>query len=328
MTPPQEPTADPGLAVAPTAAVDLNGRRPQLGVWAYFEGAVVPIGEATISIATHAFNYGTSVFEGIRAYRQEDGSSAILFGVEHYERLLRNARLLRASVPETASELLEITRDLLRRNEHVGDAYVRPLVYKSAASIRIQLSDLGDRVGIFTMPLGDYLPTGGIRVTVSGWQRVNDNAIPARGKIAGSYVNAAFAAEDAHAAGYDDAILLTSDGHVAEASSANVFVATGREVATPPLVDDVLPGITRAAVMQIARDAGHEVIERRIDRSELYLADEVFLTGTGVQVAPIASIDGRPVGSSAFPICLEIQRRYFAAVRGHDGRYAHWLTRI
>jgi len=139
-------------------------------------------------------------------------------------------------------------------------------------------------------------------------------------------VNAAFASEDAHAAGYDDAILLTADGHVAEASAANVFVVAGREVATPPLVDDVLPGITRAAVIQIAGDAGYSVVERRIDRSELYLADEVFLTGTGAQVAPIASIDDRPVGSAGFPVSLDIQRRYFAAVRGTDPRYANWLT--
>lgn len=331
MTALQEPGRDPastGEPVTGAGRADMHGRRPQLGAWAYFEGAVVPIEQATVSIATHGLNYGTSVFEGIRAYRQEDASSAVLFGVEHYNRLLWNARLLRAAVPETAAELVQITVDLLRRNRHAGDAYVRPLVYKSAASIRLQLGDLDDRVSIFTMPLGDYLPTAGIRVTVSGWQRVSDNAIPARGKIAGSYVNAALAAEDARAASYDDAILLTADGHVAEASSANVFMVTGREVATPPLVDDVLPGITRGAVIQIARDAGHEVVERRIDRSELYLADELFLTGTGVQVAPIASIDGRPVGSSEFPVSLEIQRRYFAAVRGDDGRYAHWLTPI
>ena len=316
-------------AVEPSVtAADLKGGRPSLGAWAYFEGAVVPIAQATVSIATHTFNYGTAVFEGIRAYRTDGGTTALLFGLEHYERLLRNARLLRASVPESAEALVEITRELLRRNEHIGDVYIRPLVYKSAQSIRVQLSDLHDRVGIFTMPLGDYLPTGGIRVTVSGWQRVSDNAIPARGKIVGSYVNAAFAAEDAHAAGYDDALLLTSDGHVAEASAANVFVVNGREVATPPLVDDVLPGITRAAVMQVAADAGYAVVERRIDRSELYLADEVFLTGTGVQVAPVASIDDRPVGSSDFPVALDIQRRYFAAVRGTDDRYTHWLTPI
>ena len=299
-----------------------------LGAFAYFEGSVVPIGDAKVSIATHTFNYGTAVFEGIRAYRQADGSLAILFALEHYERMLRNARLVRASVPESAAELVEITRDLLRRNAHDGDAYIRPLVYKSASNIRVKLTGLDDRVGIFTIPLGDYLPTGGIRLTVSGWQRVSDNAIPARGKISGSYVNAAFAAEDAHAAGYDDAILLTGDGHVAEASAANLFVVAGSEVATPPLTDDVLAGITRSAIMRIAADAGLGVVERRIDRSELYLADEVFLTGTGVQVAPVSSIDDRPVGSGEFPISLDIQRRYFAAVRGSDERYAHWLTPI
>lgn len=312
---------EPRPASAPSSA-------PDIGAWAYFEGSVVPIGDAKVSIATHTFNYGTAVFEGIRAYRQSDGSTAILFAREHYERMLRNARLVRAAVPESASELVEITRDLLRRNAHDGDAYIRPLVYKSARSIRVKLTGLDDRVGIFTIPLGDYLPTGGIRLTVSGWQRVNDNAIPARGKISGSYVNAAFAAEDAHAAGYDDAILLTGDGHVAEASAANLFVVAGSEVATPPLTDDVLAGITRSAIMRIAADAGLEVVERRIDRSELYLADEVFLTGTGVQVAPVSSIDDRAVGSGEFPISLDIQRRYFAAVRGSDMRYAHWLTPI
>ncbi len=307
-------------ATAPAAA--------GIGAFAYFEGAVVPIEDATVSIATHSFNYGTAVFEGIRAYLQEDGDTSLLFGREHYDRLLRNARLVRATVPETAQTLVEITLDLIRRNGHGGDVYIRPLIYKSAPNIRVQLTGLDDRIAIFTMPLGDYLPTGGIRVTVSGWQRVSDNAIPARGKITGSYVNAAFAAEDAHAAGYDDAILLTGDGHVAEASAANLFVVFGNEVATPPLVDDVLSGITRRAIMRIAADAGYDVVERRIDRSELYLADEVFLTGTGVQVAPIASIDDRPIVSDGFPVSLDIQRRYFAAVRGTDPQYASWLTPV
>ena len=311
-------------AVEPRAASAAS----ELGAWAYFEGAVVPIGEANVSIATHTFNYGTAVFEGIRAYRQGDGTTAILFAREHYERMLRNARLLRASVPESADDLVEITRDLLRRNAHDGDAYIRPLVYKAARSIRVKLTGLEDRVALFTIPLGDYLPTGGIRVTVSGWQRVSDNAIPARGKVSGSYVNAAFAAEDAHAGGYDDAILLTGDGHVAEASAANIFVVRGNEVATPPLTDDVLAGITRTAILRIAADAELDVVERRIDRSELYLADEVFLTGTGVQVAPISSIDDRPIGTGEFPTSLDIQRRYFAAVRGSDERYASWLTPI
>jgi len=314
-------------AVEPPTA-RTNPAAAGIGSFAYFEGDVVPIEDASVSIATHSFNYGTAVFEGIRAYMQEDGSTALLFVREHYQRLLRNARLVRAEVPETAEALVEITLDLLRRNAHGGDVYIRPLIYKSAPNIRVQLTGLDDRVAIFTMPLGDYLPTGGIRVTISGWQRVSDNAIPARGKISGSYVNAAFAAEDAHAAGYDDAILLTGDGHVAEASAANLFVVFGNEVATPPLVDDVLGGITRSAIIQLAAGAGYDVVERRIDRSELYLADEVFLTGTGVQVAPIASIDDRPIGSDGFPVSLDIQRRYFAAVRGTDPRYASWLTPV
>jgi branched-chain amino acid aminotransferase len=300
----------------------------ELGAFAYFEGQLVPLADARVSIATHAFNYGTAVFEGIRAYRQDDGSLAILFGREHYERLLRNGRLLRASVPETADDLVEITRELLRRNEHQGDVYVRPLLYKASHSIRLQLTGLRDSIAIYTFPLGEYLPTGGLRATLSGWQRINDNAIPARGKVSGSYVNACFAAEDAHAGGYGEAILLTSDGHVAEASSANLFVVRGDEIATPPLADDVLAGITRGAIMRIAADGGRPVVERKIDRTELYLADEVFLTGTGVQLAPVASIDGREIGSGEFPVALELQRRYFAAVRGTDPRYAAWLTPV
>ncbi len=325
MTTVREPTIPPA-ASSPSA--DLAGRRPEIGAWAYFEGEVVPIAQATVSIATHALNYGTAIFEGVRAYRQHDGSSAVLFGPEHYQRFLRNGRLLRSTVPETAERLLDVTRELLRRNDHPGDAYVRPLLYKAARSIRLQLTDLEDRVSIFTMPLGDYLPTGGLSSTVSGWQRVSDSAIPVRGKIAGTYVNASLASQDAHEGGYDDAILLTADGHVAEASAANVFVVIGAEIATPPVTDDVLPGITRAAIMRIAADAGHDVVERRIDSSELYVADEIFLTGTGAQVAPVASIDGRVVGTGYFPVTMELQAAYYRAVRGDDRRYASWLTPI
>jgi branched-chain amino acid aminotransferase len=296
--------------------------------WAYFGGALVPFEEANVSIATHALNYGTAVFEGIRAYRQDDGGLAVLLVREHYQRLLRNGRLLRAAVPESVDDLVELTVELLRRHGTAEDIYIRPLLYKSAHSLRLQLTGLDDRISIYAFPMGGYLDTGGLRVSVSAWQRVNDNAIPARGKVTGSYVNACMAVEDAHTGGFGETVLLTADGHVAEASAANIFVVNGGEVATPPLVDDVLPGITRQAVMEIARDAGYDVIERRVDRSELYLADEVFLTGTGVQVAPIASIDDRPVGSSDFPVTLDIQHRYFAAVRGTDPRYAHWLSPI
>jgi branched-chain amino acid aminotransferase len=310
------------------SAQGSDGRRLETGAWAYFGGRLVPFAEANVSIATHAFNYGTAIFEGIRAYRQDDGTLAILFAAEHYDRLLRNARLLRAQVPETSADLVEITCELLRRNGEMADMYIRPLLYKAAHSVRLQLSDLDDQVAIFAFPLGDYVATDGLRASVSAWQRVSDNAVPARGKITGSYVNACMAVEDAHAAGYSEAILLTADGHVAEASSANIFLVRDGTIATPPLADDVLPGITREAVITLARDVGLIVDERKIDRTELYLADELFLTGTGVQVAPVAVVDGRTVGDGSSPIALDIQQRYFAAVRGLDQRYAHWLTRI
>ena len=298
--------------------------------WAYFEGRIVPFEQATISIATHSLHYGTAVFEGIRAYRQADGGLAVLLLGEHYERLLRNGRLLRSYPAESADELSQVTLELLRRHSTAEDLYVRPILYKSARSLRLQLTGLEERMAVYAFPMGDYVPTSGLRITVSAWQRVNDNAIPARGKLTGSYVNACLAVEDAHAGGFEEAVMLTADGHVAEASSANLFVVHDGEIATPPVADDVLPGITRGAVMRIARDAGYVVTERKIDRTELYVSDEVFFTGTGAQVAPVASVDGRPVGDGPAPgpVSADLQERYFAAVRGRDPRYAHWLTPV
>lgn len=326
---PTDHRAAPAEHAPARSAQGSDGRRLETGAWAYFGGRLVPFAEANVSIATHALNYGTAIFEGIRAYTQDNGQLAILFAAEHYDRLLRNARLLRAQVPETSRELVEITRELLRRNGETADTYIRPLLYKSAHSLRLQLSDLDDQVAIFSFPLGDYVATDGLRVSISAWQRVSDNAVPARGKITGSYVNACMAVEDAHAAGYAEAILLTADGHVAEASAANIFLVRDGTIATPPLADDVLPGITRGALITLARDAGYVVEERKIDRTELYLADELFLTGTGAQVAPIASVDGRPCGDGAgFPVTDDLQERYFAAVRGRDPRYAAWLTSV
>jgi branched-chain amino acid aminotransferase len=316
-------------AAAESTSTSDDALHTTIGAYAWFEGRYVPIGEANVSIATHAFNYGTAVFEGIRAYRQHDGGLAILFALEHYRRMLKNGRLLRASVPWSAEDLVQITAELLRRNADTRDQYIRPILYKGAPAIRLQLSDLDDRICIFTLPMGGYVATEGLRVATSAWQRVNDNAVPARGKITGSYVNAALAVEDAHAAGYGEAILLTSEGHVAEASSANLFVVTDGAIETPPLSDDVLAGVTRAAVMQLAHDLCYEVHVRKLDRTELLLADEVFLCGTGVQIAEVVSIDDRPVGDGVhYPVVKRLQDAYFAAVRGLDPTYASWLTRV
>jgi branched-chain amino acid aminotransferase len=326
-----QPTATRTRGAPPTASPSpTDGSVIVACPWAYFEGRLVRFEEATISIATHSLHYGTAVFEGIRAYGQADGGLAVLLLREHYERFLRNGRLLRSHPAESVDELIDVTVELLRRQGRAEDIYVRPILYKSARSLRLQLSGLDERVAIYAFPMGDYVPTTGLRIAISGWQRVNDNAIPARGKITGSYVNACLAVEDAHAGGYEEAVMLTADGHVAEASSANLFVVRGREIVTPPVADDVLPGITRDAIMEIAHDAGYSVHERKVDRTELYVADEVFLTGTGAQVAPVASIDSRPIGHGPVPgrVARDLQDRYFAAVRGRDPRYAHWLTRI
>lgn len=296
--------------------------------WAYFHGEIVPFESATVSIATHSFNYGTAVFEGIRAYRTEDGKLGVLKLREHYERLFRSARLLKAAPAESLEELSAVTLEILRRHGRAEDIYVRPILYKASHSIRLQLAGLEDRVAIYAFPMGGYLSTDALHVTISSWRRVDDNAIPSRGKLVGSYVNTCLAADDARAGGFQEAILLTSDGHVAEASSANLFVVRDGEIATPPLSDDILPGITREAVMELAKDAGRPVVERRIDRSELYLADEIFFTGTGVQVACVASLDGRPVGDGSAPVTHELQQQYFDAVRGRSSRYSHWLTLV
>ncbi|HET7677979.1 MAG TPA: branched-chain amino acid transaminase [Candidatus Limnocylindrales bacterium] len=329
-------TSTPGASTSGTsgtsaagAAQGGDGLAAEMGAWAYSGGSIVPFGEANVSIATHALNYGTGVFEGIRAYRQDDGGTAILLALEHYQRLLRNARLIRAQVQESAEELLEVTRELLRRNAHDSDVYIRPLLFKASPTIRLQLTGLEDRIAIFSFPMGGYVRTEGLRVAMSAWQRINDNAIPARGKVTGGYVNACLAVEDAHAAGYDEAIMLTADGHVSEASSANLFLVRDSVIATPPLTDDVLGGITRGAIISLARDSGYTVVERKLDRTELYVADELFFTGTGVQIASVASIDDRPVGDGAsYPVTADLQRRYFDAVRGRDPRYASWLTRV
>jgi len=298
--------------------------------FAYFRGAIVPFAEANVSVATHALNYGTACFEGIRGYWNEDeGELYLLKLAEHYHRFLKSTALLKMKVEETVDQLCEATKEVLRRDGFRTDVYVRPLAFKSSPIIKVDLHSPEDALAIFAMPMGAYSRTDGLRVTISSWRRISDNSIPARAKIAGSYVNSALAAEDAHSAGYDDCLFLTEDGHLSEGSAANLFMLQGRELITPPVTDDILAGITRSAVMRLALDFDLEVVERSIDRSEIYQADEAFLCGTGVQVAPIVQVDGRPVGSGEpGPIGLGLQAAYFRAVRGHDARYRHWCTPV
>jgi branched-chain amino acid aminotransferase len=301
-------------------------------LWAFFRGELVPLSEARVSVMTHAFNYGTAVFEGIRAYWNADqGQLFVLDVVAHYERIKQSARLLMMEVPYAASELADITVELLRRDGLREDGYVRPLIYKASESIGVRLHNLDADVVIFAIPFGQYIDTeGGIRAQVSTWRRTDDNAIPARGKVTGSYVNGALAKSEAQLNGYDEAIVLTQDGHVSEGSAENLFIVRDGTLITPPVTDNILEGITRRRLMTMAREVFEvPVVERQIDRTELYSADEVFLCGTGAQISPVVEIDRRPIGSGRpGPISRQLHDRYFDAVRGKIDAYRDWLTPV
>jgi branched-chain amino acid aminotransferase len=310
-----------------TAAVETTAE-----LWAFFRGEFVPLRDANINVMTHGFNYGTAVFEGIRAYWNADEEQ--LFALElvpHYERIRASARLLMMEVRQSPEELAEITVELLRRNGLREDVYLRPIVYKSSETIGVRLHNLDADITIFGVPFGQYIDTeGGIRAQISSWRRTDDNAIPARGKITGAYVNGALAKSEAQLNGFDEAILLNADGHVSEGSAENVFIVKDGVLATPPPTDNILEGITRRRLIAIARDEfGLEVRERSIDRTELYNADEVFLCGTGAQISPVIEIDRRTIGSGRpGPVARDLSRTYFDAVRGRTPAYRDWLTPV
>jgi len=299
--------------------------------WAFFDGEFVPLRDAKVSVLTHAFNYGTGVFEGIRAYwNAERGQLYGLHLLEHYRRLHRSCKIMRLDLVYSPERLVEITVELLRRSGYREDCYVRPLVYKSSELIGVRLHDLESAFTVFAVPFGTYIDIDrGISCGVSSWRRVDDNAIPARSKITGSYVNAALAKTEAQEAGYDEAIVLTNDGHVSEGSAENLFMVRGGTLITPPVSDNILEGIVRASIMRIAGDLGIPYVERSIDRTELYIADELFLCGTGAQLSPVTSVDHRKVGDGAAgPITQRLSRVYFDAVRAISDRYKEWVTPV
>ena len=301
-------------------------------LWAFFRGDFVPLRDANINVMTHGFNYGTAVFEGIRAYWNADEEQ--LFALElvpHYERIRSSARLLMMEVRQSPEELAEITVELLRRDGLREDVYIRPIVYKSSETIGVRLHNLDADITIFGVPFGQYIDTdGGIRAQVSTWRRTDDNAIPARGKITGAYVNGALAKSEAQLNGFDEAIVLTADGHVSEGSAENLFIVKGGTLITPAVTDNILEGITRRRLIEIARDdLGIATTERSIDRTELYAADEVFLTGTGFQIAPVTEIDDRKIGAGEMgPVAARLQELYFAAARGENPDYDDWTVAV
>lgn len=304
---------------------------PDPNIIVYFNGRFVPLAEANVNILTHALNYGTGVFEGIRGY-WDDGKKDLLLlrVVEHYERWKRNCGIVRINVPLESVELAAITAELCRRNQFHSNVYVRPLAYKASARIGVA-PDSNDAFAIVVVPFGDYIDSRkGINAGVVSWRRVQDNAIPGRAKICGAYVNSVLATDEARRAGHDEAIFLTEDGHVAEGATCNVFMIRNRVLYTPPTTDNILEGITRSSIMDIARDElGIRVVERSIARSELYVCDELFFTGTAVEVAPIVAVDHRPVGAGTIGRVTERLRALYAdATRGRLPAYHHWLASV
>ena len=300
--------------------------------YAYFEGKIVPYSEAKVGVMTHGLNYGTGCFGGIRGYWNGDEQQMFVFRpYDHFRRFLQSAKLLLMDLGHTEEELVNITLELLRTEGHHTDVYIRPLAYKADEIIGVRLHNLRDAMTIFAVPYGQYVDNEeGLRVTISSWRRVNDNSIPARGKITGAYINSAFMKSDAMLAGYDEAIALNREGHVSEGSAENVFMLRDGVVITPPITDDILEGITRRTLITLIRDElGMECVERSIDRSELTVADEMWLCGTGVQLAAVTHVDRRPVGTGKMgPLVSDLRELFFDVVRGRVAKYRHWTTPV
>jgi branched-chain amino acid aminotransferase len=300
-------------------------------LYVYLDDKFVPDEEANISIRTHALLYGTSVFEGIRGYWNEEEKRIYIFRMrEHYERMGRSCRIMFMEMPHTVQEYCDITVELIKKNKPNTDTYIRPSVYKKGKSIGPKLSDNPDGTVVFTTPLGQYIDLHkGLHVTVSNWRRLSDLTIPPRAKISGSYCNAALIITEAKKSGFDEAITITDRGKVGEGSAMNLFIVRNGKLVTTTNTDDILEGITRETIIELAKDLGIPTEVRTVDRTELYICEEAFFCGTGAQVSPITMIDHRPVGEGKpGPISKKIQDLYFDIVRGKVEKYKHWCTPV
>lgn len=300
--------------------------------FAFFEGRIVPIEDAKVSVMTHALHYGTACFGGIRGYWNEEEQQLYVFRLlDHTTRFLQSCRLLMMNLPYSPQDLADIIIQLLRQEGFRSDTYVRPLGYKSALKIGVMLHGIADQVTIFALPFGRYVENEeGATVCTSSWRRVDDNAIPARGKLAGAYVNSALVKSEALLNGFDEAIVLDHNGHVSEGSAENLFMVRNGRLITPPVTGNILEGITRRTIMELAEaELGLPTLERDVDRTELYVCDELFFCGTGVQIAAITKVDHRPVGNGAMgPITGAIRDLYFDVVRGKVAKYRRWNTPV
>lgn len=298
--------------------------------YAFFEGKITNIENAKVSVMTNALQYGTGVFGGIRGYYDVNEKCLSIFRIrDHYKRFLSSIRVLGCEFPYTIDQLVEIHIDLVKKNAPQCNSYFRPFAYVGNTSLGPNLHNVTLDFTLYMIPLEEYMPLNkGLNLMVSSWRRISDNAIPARGKFSGAYLNSSFARKEANDNGFDEAILLTEHGNVCEGSAENIFIVRDGTLITPPPSDDILEGITRRTIMQLAVDNGIPVIERTIDRSELYLADEVFLSGTGCQLAWVHAIDHRVISSEIGTVSKKLREVYFAVVRGTVAQYNELYTKV
>jgi branched-chain amino acid aminotransferase len=299
---------------------------------AFFEGKITPLGEAKINIATHGFLYGTAVFGGMRGYWNEEKQSLFVFRpYDHFRRLLNSGRMMAMNIQYDEESLIQLTLDLLRSDNWRQDVYLRPTIYKADLGIGVRLHNLKDEFCMFVIAYEPYVKNDtNAHVTISSWRRIDDNVIPARGKIAGAYANSALIKTDANRAGFDEALVLDHNGHVSEGSAMNVFMVRDGVLVTPPVTDNILEGITRRSIIELARnELGIEVVERSIDRTEVFIAEEMFMTGTAAQVVAVTKIDHRPVGAGTMgPITTKLRSLFDDVVRAKHSKYQRWNVEV
>lgn len=304
----------------------------ELPHFAYFQGRIVPYSEARVGVATHALNYGTGAFAGLRGYWNADQEQLYVFRPrDHFIRLLNAAKMLCCSLDLTPEALVELALNVVRAEGYRRDCYIRPLIYKASEVIGVRLHDLRDELAIYSVPFHKYIERDDdAHVTFSAWRRVDDNAIPARGKICGAYVNSSFIKTDAALSGFDEVLVLTQEGHVSEASAMNVFMVRDGQLITPPVTENILEGITRRSLMILARDElGLPVVERPIDRTEVFVCDEFFLAGTAAQVTAVTRVDRRAVGAGVMgPVTSRLRTLYDDILRGRVPKYRHWIEPV
>jgi branched-chain amino acid aminotransferase len=292
----------------------------------WMNGELVDWADATVHVSAHGLHYGTGVFEGIRAYETPHGT-AVFRLTEHIKRLENSARLLYMELPYSVDELTAACWDLVGANG-LPECYLRPIAFFGAGQLGVSTRGNPVDVAIMSWPWGTYLGeegmTNGIRAKVSSWQRIGPNVIPHVAKATGIYLNSMLAVLEANRAGYEEAILLTQDGYIADGSGENIFVVKDGVIYTPDLSASILPGITRDTVIQIAQDLGYQVVEKKLIRTDLYLADEVFMCGTAAEVTPIRDVDDHVVGPPG-PVTVEIQGSYLDTVHGRSERWSQWL---